>query len=374
MKSLLRRCIEVGIHGPASCLRSLRRYEPLATIRSQQAPHVLLIASHWIGDTLWAAQVVPKLRCLWPEGQLACVTKPVCLPLWSGNLAVDRRIESTAVVSDRKRETTTVGALRRLGDELGRSTWDLVIDLTGNRYSALLTHWIHARHTLGFDGGELGALYATSVRDAQRAGRHLSERPFRVIEPLLGTFSAPQRMNPPSPNEPQEARRRRCGLDPGKPVAVLAPAAGWPEKEWGDRHFSHIAYKLCRIGYSVVLIDHPAGRSRLETIAAAGGGADGALRILVEPSIDPAMTLLSGCDLFVGNDSGLGHIAAALGRLTVSIFTGATDPALCAPLGADAHVLRAGDPDHVWEAIRTLLGRGAQPAPAEEGWGGGYAS
>lgn len=354
MKRVLKNVIQAGISVPASCLRLLRGYAPLASIRLQSSPRVLLIACHWIGDTLWAAQVVPALRHLWPDGHLACVTKPVCAPIWSGRLAVDQCMESTAVVSDRRREATDGAALRRLGRELGKGMWDLVLDLTGNRYSALLAHWIRARHTLGFDGGEFGRLYATCVAEAERPGRHLSERPFRVIEPLLETFAYPETITAPQPRESYGAVCQRYGFKPEAPLAVIAPGAGWSGKEWGDEHFSRLARRLGQAGYAVALVDSPARRRRLDSMATFVNDESATLVVVTEPTVAPALSLLSGCALFVGNDSGLGHIAAAMGRPTLALFTEETRPGICGPLGSDTHVMTGGDVERLFQKIASL--------------------
>lgn len=362
MNSVIKKAIKAGVTVPASCLRSLRGYEPLASIRSQPSPRVLIIACHWLGDTLWAAQVVPALRNLWQDGHLACVAKPICAPLWSGDFSVDQCLESAAVISDRRREAIDWSALRRLSDKLNNDTWDLIIDLTGNRYSAILTHWIRARHTLGFDGGEFGALYATSVLDAEHPGRHLSERPFRVIEPLLGEFAYPDAITPPPIKESYGAVCKRYGFKPEAPLALVAPGAGWAEKEWGDNHFSQLARRLGQEGYVVALLDSPARRSRLDRIAQAASGESRKMVIVAEPSIDSGVTLLSGCALFVGNDSGMSHIAAAMGRPTLVIFTGETKPEICGPLGSNVHVMTGGDEDKVFRTITSLRASAAVDA------------
>lgn len=363
MRPLLHKTLRTGLSVPGVCLRWARRYESLASVRAESSVRVLLIASHWLGDTLWAAQVVPALRDLWPEGRLACVTKPLCAPLWRGALAVDQVVESTAVVSDRRREATGWSALRRLSGLLGDGAWDVVVDLTGNRYSALLSHWIGARHSVGFDGGECAALYATRVAAAERPGRHLSERPFRVIEPLVGAFKYPPVMKAPCPQDSYETVSGRYGLGPGRPVAVVAPGAGWPEKEWGDEHFSRLAHRLAASGHDIVLMDSPARRDRLAKIAQAVGG-ESRIVVVAEPDINAALSLLSGCALFVGNDSGLGHVAAAMGTPTCVLFTGETEPAICGPLGPHVHVLPAGEAEQVYDELAALLAPGPGVARA----------
>lgn len=345
MRGILKNAIRAGISLPASILRATRNYQPLEKIASAPSPKILIIACHWIGDTLWAAQVVPHLRKVFPTCHLSCLCKPICTPLWSADLAVDCCIPSKAVISDRLREQTDWTALWRLGRELHQQNWDLIIDLTGNRYSALLTHWINAKHTIGFDGSEFGGLYATKIDNAERENTHLSERPFRVIEPLNGDFACSGNIIPPKPALSYEDACTTYNINPEIPLAIIAPGAGWAAKEWADDNFCQLGTKLINSGYRLALIDSPDKRERLRNIAAKLPQQQTA--IVAEPSLDNALAIIAGCSVFIGNDSGLGHIAAAMGRKTISIFTGDTDPQLCGPLGTDAHAINADTPEQI---------------------------
>ncbi len=355
MRVWLKRILTAGIGIPAIILKRMRGYESLAAVRLQPRPRILLVACHWLGDTFWAAQVVPVLKSVWPDCELCCVTKSVCAPIWSGGLAVTEWIDGGAVVSDRRRETVDWFALHRLGCTLRKRSWDLVIDLTGNRYSAILTHWIHAKHTLGFDGGEFGSLYATCVQDAERNRRHLSERPFRIIEPLLEDFVYSRELKAPQPVHGYAEKCFEYGLSPNDPLAVIAPTAGWSAKEWGDDNFSKLAGRLLQKKYSVALLDSPAGKNRLESIAQAASQDGRNAVVVTESGIESAMALITGCALFVGNDSGLGHIAAAMGRTAVSIFTEETNSKICGPIGPAAYVVHAGDFEETFVAIMGCL-------------------
>lgn len=322
---------------PCRFLRAMRGYKSLEAVRRMESPKILLVACHWIGDTLWAAQVVPHLRDLWPKAQIHAIVKPITRPLWTGILAVDALIDGSFVVSDRRRERVDWGAIFRFARGL-RGRYDLVIDLTGTRYSAWFCHGLGAQHTLGFGGDEFGALYATWIRDAERPGRHLSERPFRVIEPLHGRFAYEGVVHPPRPCEDYEKVCVRFGLNPSEPLIAIAPGAAWSAKEWGEENFRIVCQEVVGRGKQVVLLDRPLARSRLERIAQ--NTPPGRLAIVAEPSLDAAISFLSGCRGVVGNDSGLAHLAAAFGRTTIVIFTEETEPSRCTPIGEKVTILR----------------------------------
>jgi ADP-heptose:LPS heptosyltransferase len=361
------------------------------------ARRVALIACHWIGDTFWATQVLPALERRFPEAECFAVCKPATGDLWHGLLPPERILPAPQVVSDRRRERVSWWAIRRRAKQLRAIGFDLVIDLTGNRYSAAFTYWLRPAASLGFGGGELGWLYSHRVADAERPGRHLSERPFRVIEPLLAPqpdpFAYRLPLRPPTPTcAPGEIKGRLGVL--GRPYFVLAPGAGWPAKEWPPEKFQEVARFLAKdqdknqdshlfpddarpatsakMGDCPDFPDFPSDvRSRRASgenaIVVVGSAAEEALCQRVAEGI-PGATVLAGAPLgrvialladaqgVLANDSGIAHLAAALGRRTAAVFTGATDPEICRPLGkegASRIFSHADAPEHI---IAYLLG------------------
>ena len=284
------------------------------------ARRVALVACHWIGDTFWAAQVVPVLEKRFPEAELFAICKPTAEDLWHGLLEPHRVLLAPQVVSDRLRERPVPLVARSRARQLRKIGFDLAIDLTGNRYSARLTWWLRPAASLGFDGGEFGWLYSHRVPDAERPGRHLSERPFRVIEPLLAargdSFAYRLPLRPPTPTCPPSDLKGRLGIL-GRTYFVLAPGAGWPAKERPAERFIEVGAAL--------QCENP--------------GRPG------QP-IGRVVALLADAHGVLANDSGIAHLAAALGRPTAAVFTGATDPALCRPLGPGdcAKVFQGTDP------------------------------
>lgn len=127
---------------------------------------------------------------------------------------------------------------------------------------------------------------------------------------------------------------------PGSKYAVLLTATSRADKEWPEPHWQALGAVLIAMGLSCVL---PGGssaeRSRAERIAARLGG-----RAVATPPMTLAELagLLGGAQIVVGVDTGLVHLAAALGRPTVALYR-ASDPALTGVL-AGRQAINLGGP------------------------------
>jgi heptosyltransferase III len=156
---------------------------------------------------------------------------------------------------------------------------------------------------------------------------------------------------------------RQEGLDLSRKLAVLHPGSGGRHKCWHIGNFTALAEDLRKAGFEVLFLLGPAEMERLSNTDmrrlhdAAKCGSDLPLTQIV--------ALLCCADIFLGNDSGVTHLAASMGLPTVALF-GPTDPAQYAPLGPALKVIRdpqssfAGKPSPsfrktVMEAILALI-------------------
>jgi heptosyltransferase III len=130
-------------------------------------------------------------------------------------------------------------------------------------------------------------------------------------------------------------------LGPGACPAVLHPGSGGRKKCWPAEHFSELA---ARLGGPVLLLQGPADEAACAA-AMAGLPPVPVARAAGLP-LSQAAALLARCRLYVGNDSGVSHLAAALGVPTVAVF-GPTDPAVWAPLGPRT-VAQTAAPGEAW--------------------------
>lgn len=132
--------------------------------------------------------------------------------------------------------------------------------------------------------------------------------------------------------------KHRLGL-PDDPIIVLAPGAEYgPAKRWPARHFAALAHLISDEWPEATIVLLGAARERTlatEIIALSGL----ALRNLCgETSMQEAIALIADAQGVVSNDSGLMHVAAALGRPQVALF-GSSDPRHTPPRSARARVL-----------------------------------
>ncbi len=121
---------------------------------------------------------------------------------------------------------------------------------------------------------------------------------------------------------------------PEKPV-VIQPGSGGKHKCWHLDNFLAVAKKLSAKGINVVFLLGPAELDRLSNTAVKG--IDKVAKCLKNPPLVDVLGLLRCSAGYIGNDSGITHLAAALGIKTIVVF-GPTDPALYGPIGPQVKV------------------------------------
>jgi hypothetical protein len=152
---------------------------------------------------------------------------------------------------------------------------------------------------------------------------------------------------------------RNFGWKPGGAVMALSPGGSSEAKRWPVSRFRELALRLDHRSLTLV-VEGPAepglGRSLVDAL---GPGA-----VLACLSLPVLAGVLSHCRLYVGNDSGISHLAAALGVSSIVLF-GPTSPAHWAPVGERVEILAAGKGmgmsgikvDRVLEARSRIWGR-----------------
>ncbi|MDY6914254.1 MAG: glycosyltransferase family 9 protein [Planctomycetota bacterium] len=128
---------------------------------------------------------------------------------------------------------------------------------------------------------------------------------------------------------------KRIGVDAGSRCLVIHPGAGAKEKCWPLERFLELARNVAR---AVVFILGPAESDRwsAETIESVRR----VFPLLLQPSLTVLAGVLAGAGAYVGNDSGVSHLAGAVGTPTVAMF-GPSRPENFAPVGPNVKVLAA---------------------------------
>jgi len=285
----------------------------------------LAILPNWLGDVVMC---VPALRALRAESELVGVGSAAMLGLLEDLGELDQ-----SVVFERRGADAGLAGLIRAGRRLRRLRPARAVAFPPSLRAAVLAWLSGASQRTGF-GGEGRELFLNDRRGRASRDRHLSEQ---WVE-LVGD-SSPSK-TPLSPGELARSRWRelREALpEEPKDFFVVAPGATYgPTKRWPEGHFVELARRWGgETNWAPVFIGSADAeeRSLVSRVAMAAGGID----LAGQTDLSLLTAVLADAKLFVGNDSGPMHLAAALGTPTVGIF-GSTSPAWTAPRGPRVRV------------------------------------
>jgi heptosyltransferase-2 len=274
-------------------------------------PRILVVAPNWIGDALMAQPLLSRLK-------QSGAALEVLAPEWVAPV-VRRMPEVDHVIAAPFRHgALQLGERWRLGRSLKRRGYDSAIVLPNTWKSALLPFLAGIPRRIGYVGEAryvlLNVRYRKSNSSMPRHYARLAGEPGTELpKPHLEV----------TPAEIDEAKRR-FGIE-GR-YAVLCPGAEYgPAKRWP--YFGELAEKL---GETVVLL----GSAGDQAAASAIRGKN----LVGKTTLDEAIRLIAGAALVVSNDSGLMHVAAALGRPQVALF-GSSSPEHTPPASSKARVL-----------------------------------
>lgn len=272
---------------------------------------ILFITANRLGDAVLSTGLLDHLGRAHPGARITIA----CGPVAEGVFERLPHRERTLVV--RKRRFDLHWPL--LWARAARTRWDLVIDLRGSALGFL----VPARRRLVLRGG-------------RRAGHKTAQ-----LGGLLGLDP------PPLPVAWTAAadRARAAALLPGGPYVGLGPTANWAGKVWPAERFVALFGLLAErlAGARPVLFAGP-GEAERRMAAPVLAGLPGAVDLGGLLSVAEASACLARCALFVGNDSGLMHLAAAAGTPTLGLF-GPTPAREYGPAGRACAVAMAGGPE-----------------------------
>jgi lipopolysaccharide heptosyltransferase II len=289
---------------------------------------VLVRIPNWLGDALLARPLLHALRRAHPRAELRAVAPAALLGLLSADPVVDAWDAWPAPVAER---SALAGRLR---------AWrpDLALVLPPSFSSAVFAWHTGARVRIGYAHEGRSLLLTRALRRPARGERHLSDEYLELGRVAgAGSGEAPALPVRPAAHEQARALLRTRGAE-GAPVAILGPGAIYgPAKRWAADRFAALARALTRAGRCVLVCGAASDRAVCSEVAAGAG--EGVVALAGETGIELQAALCAAASVAVCNDSGLAHLAAAVGAPTVAIF-GSTSSAWTAPLGARVRVVQ----------------------------------
>ena len=273
---------------------------------------ILVVAPNWIGDALMAQPLLARLK-------QAGATLHVLAPDWVAPVARRMAEVDEVIAVPFRHGALDLGARWRLSRMLARRGYDRAVVLPNSWKSALVPFLAGIPQRAGYVGEMRYGLLNCTLPNAK------APMPLHYAR-LAGTEPGaplPQPHLSVQEHEIAEARQR-FGVDAR--YAVLCPGAEYgPAKRWP--YFRELAERLAM---PVVVL----GSTKDREAAAGIRGKD----LTGRTTLDEAILLIAGATVVVSNDSGLMHVAAALGRPQVALF-GSSSPAHTPPASANARVL-----------------------------------
>jgi heptosyltransferase-3 len=276
---------------------------------------VLVIRLRSIGDTVLATPALVTLRRFLPQAKIEILLEDWVAPVLERSPLVDR------VITIPKQSRT---ARARLARELHRTKYDVVYNLHGGTTATFLTRATGAPYRVGFGHYQYARLHnhvAPAPQEIwQRQDLHSVEQQLA----LIGWTGVPVTDRPGTQLAVSEPAARSIAeklaaskIREDQPLALIHPAAALKTKQWATESFARIAEAVAERGLAPVAIVSPGERPVLEALRKQ---ANTSVAGFADLSLPEVTALTARARLFIGNDSGIAHIAAATGTPCVVIF------------------------------------------------------
>jgi len=269
---------------------------------------ILFITSNRLGDAVLSTGILAGLAGRYPGAEFWVACGPLATPVFKHAPGVARIIEM--------KKAPRAGHWRKLLAAVMPRRWDVVVDMRGSATAWVL--WAKKRYIL---------------------------KPDHLLPRVVHNATVADFDPPPAPRVwPGEANRARARtfIPDGVTVLAVGPTAAWPYKMWPMENFAELVRRLTRPGAPLegahLLVS--GGPGERDICAPLFDAVPPDRRIdLVGAAIDETAACFERVRLYVGNDSGLMHLAAAAGAPTVGLF-GPTADAIYAPWGPKAVAVR----------------------------------
>ncbi|MDD5217786.1 MAG: glycosyltransferase family 9 protein [Candidatus Omnitrophica bacterium] len=300
------------------------------TLPSKPVKRILLIRLDHIGDVVMTRPAMRNLRRRFPQAQIDLLISKDIIPLFEGDPVIDTMIGMDPHWFSRKPGWRKIlPETRRILSYLRKKKYDLGIDFRGDVRHIALMSLAGIPYRLGY--GITGGGFLLSRECDYDFSRHQVFNNLKLLE-CLGVEQIPE-----SVPFVYSARREKefwdkfaaeIGWIP-RPHILIHAGAGYPSKRWPAGSFAALIHKILeeKLG-QVVLIGTLDEISLLPEIMPAAGRL---VDLRGKTSLGDLPVLFDHTDVFIGNDSGPAHIAAAQGLDSIVIFSGTNDAGVWHP-------------------------------------------
>jgi predicted lipopolysaccharide heptosyltransferase III len=289
--------------------------QPLAPARWDwnDVRKVLVVRLRSIGDTVLATPSLFALKRFLPDAQVDILVEDWVAPVLDNHPHVDN-----VIVLERGGFMTRA----RVARELRAANYDVVYNLHGGTTATFLTRTTGARHRVGFKSYQYGQLHNHQAPSPLLIWEQQKTHSVEQQLALLGWTGVPVTDRPrtslgisPKAAETVDRLLIEAGLS-NQNIALIHPAAAFATKQWATEKFARVVEFLAERGFTSVAIAARGEQALLEQLRSEASGKVVTLAL----SLPEVTALAARSQLFVGNDSGIAHVAAAVGTPSVVVF------------------------------------------------------
>jgi heptosyltransferase I len=300
--------------------------------------NILLIRLRMIGDVVFTTPAIRALRRRYPDARISYLVEDAAAPVVQGNPHLD-----DVLVIPLTTGLGRIGDDWRIGADLRRRRFDLVIDFHGGPRGSWLSWLTRAPQRIGYTVPGRSWMYTQAVaRPRQLRPRHSVENQWDLLAAL--GIDAPERTSDPVEMPEREDVRARVdgrlqsnGIGSEAPVVVMHVSAGNPFRRWPVDRFAAVAARLVQDDPSrfVVLTSGPSDAGAADEAAREAqqqlpSGLASRIARCGEFDLPELRALVGRAALYIGGDSGPLHIAATTSVPVVGLY-GPTLPVRSAP-------------------------------------------
>jgi heptosyltransferase-2 len=304
---------------------------------------ILIVSPSWVGDMVMSQSLYITLKLLHPDAIIDVLAPAWCRPILEKMPQINQALEMPLGHGDfdlKKRY--------QIGKSLRASGYQQAYILPNSAKSALIPFFAKIPTRIGWKG-EMRYGLLTDLRKDKRIFQFMVERYVSLAyskEKMTGTGCLGDIHDLPAPNlaineKEKQTTLTKFSLTEESTVVGLCPGAEFgPSKRWPDKYYAEVAKEVTQKGLQVWLFGSAKDRDVTSLIKQA---VPADLQHLVhnlagETSLNEAVDLLSVCHTVVCNDSGLMHVAAAVGCNLVAIY-GSSSPKYTPPLSKKVEIV-----------------------------------
>ena len=278
---------------------------------------ILVFSFSFIGDAVLSTAVIQPLRAHFPNAHITFLVGPSAFDLLANDPQVD-----TAFVYDNRGEHVGLRGRLKLIRMLRSEKFDIVVNLRdsfvarcigsehwglvrGDRERHAVTRYLEVLSKQGIDITDAQPRLQLTKAERARASRFLAEAGVKSEKLLIG----------------------------------IHPGGNWEYKLWSAEKYAQLATTLSKEKNGSILLF--AGPNERKLQAQVAGSMDTSPILVKTENLREVAALIAACDVYIGNDTGPMHIAAAVGTPVVALF-GSTNHIRSGPYGDKHTVVQSG--------------------------------